>query len=174
MKKIYLIVLILFLIFINCFAINIYSQEYIYENEILYVNHENGVKVENELIFSLSETSYENIKNSNVFIQWQEITFSNPNNEGYINKHKDWDKVILFLNSKIRMSIFHIRMKIKNPNSLEFIDKSKGNIYLNNKNEIIISYNFKCQNLYGNFIINQCIYSVFLKNNEIKSEIILN
>ena len=118
----------------------------------------------------ISSKNYDNIKNSELFIKWEERTFSNPANEGYINKHKDWDKVILYINSQIRMSLFYVKMKLKNGNSLDFIDGSKGMIYLNEKGEIKISYNFKAQNGYGNFITSQCIYSISLKDGEEKTD----
>jgi hypothetical protein len=143
---------------------------YSYENDVLTTTQETGTRVEKDMIFSLTQKNYESIKNSELFIKWEERTFSNPANEGYINKHKDWDRVILYINSQIRMSLFYVKMKLKNGNSLDFIDGSKGMIYLNEKGEIKISYNFKAQNGYGNFITSQCIYSITLKDGEEKTD----
>ena len=143
---------------------------YSYKNEMLVTLQETGARVEKDMVFSLSSKNYDNIKNSELFIKWEERTFSNPANEGYINKHKDWDKVILYINSQIGISLLDAEMQLKNGNSLDFIDGSKGIIYLNEEGEIRISYNFKAQNGYGNFIISQCIYSISLKDGEKKTD----
>ena len=143
---------------------------YSYENEVLVTKQKTGARVEKDMVFSLSNKNYDNIKNSELFIKWKEKTFSNPENEGFINKHKDWDKVILYIESQIRMSLFYVKMKLKNGNSLDFIDGSKGMIYLNEKGEIIISYNFKAQNGYGNYINSECIYSISLQDGEEKTD----
>ena len=78
---------------------------------------ENGVGVEQKVKFTISEETYNQISNCETFKKWKEVTFSNPKNEGYIEKHKDWDNVILYLNSLITMSSFelkHIKLKILN------------------------------------------------------------
>ena len=139
---------------------------YSYKNEMLVTTQETGAWVEKDMFFSLSSKDYDNIKNSELFIKWEEETFSNPANEGYINKHKDWDKVILYIRGQIMMSLFCAEAKLKNGKSLDFIDGSKGIIFLDEKGEIKISYNFKAQNRFGNFIISQCIYSISLKDGE--------
>ena len=143
---------------------------YSYKNEILVTKQETGTRVEKDMVFSLSSKNYDNIKNSELFIKWKEITLSDPENERYINKHKDWDKVIWYINSQIRMSLFYVKIKLKNGSSLDFIDGSKGMIYLNENGEINISYNLKAQNGYGNFITSQCIYLIYLKDGEEKTD----
>ena len=142
---------------------------YSYENEMLVTKQETGSRVDKDMIFTLSSENYDNIKNSELFINWKEKTFSNPANEDYINRNKDWDKVILYINSKITVSLFYAKMRLKNGNSLDFIEGSKGMIYLNEKGEVKISYNFKAQNGYGIFITSQCIYSIYLEDGEEKT-----
>lgn len=143
---------------------------YSYKDGILVTKQKTGARVEKNLSFLLSSEEYDNVKNSELFIKWKERTFSNQENEGFTNKHKSWDEVILYINSKITMSLFYVKMKLKNGNSLDFIDGSKGVIYLDEKGEILISYNFKAQNGYGNYINSKCIYSVFLQDGEEKTD----
>ena len=143
---------------------------YSYENEMLVTPQETGVRVEKDMVFSLSSKDYDNIKNSELFSKWEEETFSNPANKEYINKYKDWDKVILYINVLIERSLFDVERKLENGSSLDFIDGSKGIIYLCKDGGIGISYYFKEQNEYGNFIPRHCIYRIPLKDGEKKTD----
>jgi hypothetical protein len=149
-----------------------YGQEKpTYDGEYFYTTLENGVGVEQKMRFSLSKNDYEKIKSSDLFKKWKEITWSNPKNAGYIEHHKGWDEVIMYLNGLITSSKFTLKyIKLKNGNSLEFINDSKGTIYLSDNNGIRISYPFKAQNGYGNSIVGKTIHSVDMKEGEEKSE----
>ena len=154
-------------------SLNVVKQkqiEYSYKNEMLVTTQRAGAGVEKDMVFLLSSKEYDNIKNSELFIKWEERTFSNPKNEVYINKHKDWDKVILYINSQIRMSLLDVTYKLENGIGLDFIDGSKGMIYLKEKGEIKILYYFKAQNSYGNYITRLCSYLISLKDGEEKTD----
>ena len=142
-----------------------FSQKptYNYENEVLKVSHDNGARVKKEISFTLKKNSYDAINNSELFKNWKSKTFSDTNNRVYIQNHKDWDTVIMYVNSSIRMCLFSTKMKLKNSSSFDFIEGSVGIIYVNDKNEIVISSNFLAQNGYGNPVTSKVIYSIFMK-----------
>jgi hypothetical protein len=166
MKKVLMVTMITLTSFIG-FGQNIP----IYNGEYFYTTLENGVGVEQKLKFTLSKDDYEKIKNSDLFKQWKQITWSNPKNEGYIQHHKGWDEVLMYLNGEITSCKFTLKfIKLKNGNSLKFIEGSKGMIYLSDDGGIRISFPFESQNGYGNNIVGKTIYSIDMKNGKEETE----
>jgi hypothetical protein len=141
------------------------------ENGFLTVTLENGVGVEQKVKFSISDDDYNKIKSSDLFKKWKETTWSNPANAGFIEYHKKWDDVITYLEGNITSCKFTLKiLKLKNGNSLEFIEGAKGMIYLSDNGGIRISFPFKAQNGYGNSIVGKTIYSIDMKNGEQKTD----
>jgi hypothetical protein len=141
-----------------------------YDGEYLYSTLENGVGIERTIKFSLDKDRYEKVKSSELFSLWKKITWDNPKNKEYIDNHKGWDEVIMYLNGQITMSKIYLKMKLKNGSSLDFIDDSKGIIYFSDNNGIRISYPMKAQNGYGSYIVGSSIYSIDIKNGVEKTD----
>ena len=139
-----------------------------YDGDYLYITLENGVGVDRSLKFSLDKKEYEKIKSSDLYNQWKKTTWSNPEDKGYVTEHKGWDEVIMYVESQITMSKFYVGFEIKNKNSLDFIDGSKGMVYLTDDKKISISYPLKASNGYGNSIIGKTIFLVELKDGDEK------
>jgi len=114
--------------------------------------------IETELVFKFDSIYYEGIKKSELFTKWEKETFTSNDSD------KEVDKVILYLNYHILKSIIYIKLMLINPNSLDFIQGSRGDIFINEKGEINISYNFRAECTYGTTITSHCIYSISLDN----------
>jgi hypothetical protein len=139
------------------------QKTYKYNNDVLTIKQKNGADVEKDMLFTLSKKDYDNIKNSEVFKNFE----ANPGNELYLNKHKDWDRVVLFINSPILKSLLRLKfLELKNGSSLDFINDSKGSIYINDQGEVKISYYFKSQNAIGNYITRQNNCTISMKEGE--------
>jgi hypothetical protein len=148
-------VLIITLI-VSLYSLSSFGQTCSYQNEILTTKQQTGAYVEKDMIFTLTMKSYEDIKSSKFFIDWQQKII-------FTDSEKNMDKVALYIDYHIRSSISDIKMRLKNRSSLDFIEGSKGDIYAM-ENSILILFNFKAQNGFGNFIIRECMYSISWKD----------
>lgn len=163
MKKQLVFKLLIVLLLLSNYCLG--QLPYSYARGVLTINQLNGVNADKKLTFILTENDYDLINNSERFRKWEAEMFSKyagPNRDWLIS-HKDWDRVIAYIDSEIKMSIFYTKAKLKNENSFDFVDQSKGFIYFKNSN-MIISFNFKAQNGVGNFITSKSNCSFGLKD----------
>jgi len=143
------------------------KDHYIKEN-MFYTVFESGVGEEIPMKFEMPDSTVNKIMDTEIYKNWEEVTFSNPKNEKFIMSQKHMQHVEIFLKSECRMGSFYAKMNLKNSNSYTPIAESKGFIYVNDKNEICISFSYKGQNAYGNFIVSKGYYTLSWVNGEIK------
>jgi hypothetical protein len=125
------------------------------EEEVLTTTQKTGANVEKNMIFTLKNADLITIKNSEVFLMW-------------LKEFKEYD-VLGFLSSRIGTSLLRLRfMKLKNGSSLDFNPKSKGRIYINDKDKIVITYVFSAANGYGVSSTSNASYEIPLKNKELE------
>ena len=145
MKKVLL--LLVMICTMNIVAQNSFNSE----EELLTTTQKTGANVEKNMIFTLENADLISIENSEVFLTWlKEID-------------KEYD-VLDFLSSRISTSLIRLKYnKLKNGSSLDFNPKSKGRIYINDEDKIVITYVFSSANGYGISSTSNMSYKVPLK-----------
>jgi len=150
MKKVLL--LLVMICTMNIVAQNSFNSE----KELLTTTQKTGANVEKNMIFTLKNADLITIENSEVFLIWL--------------KERDKDKVYNvfgFLSSRIGTSLIELKyIKLKNGSSLDFNSKSKGRIYINDEDKIVITYVFTAENGYGIASTSNASYEIPLKKGE--------
>ena len=147
-----------------------FSQEkenYI-KDGFFYTKLESGVGEEILVKMSLSSDFLDKITTTEVFKKWKDETFSNPKNAGFIEKWKNQTDIETYLMSAVGMASFYAKWELKNRDSYTPVN-GKGFIYVNDKNEVNISFPIKGQNGYGNMIFATAYYSEKMKDGEVKN-----
>lgn len=140
---------------------------YSYNDNIFITTHRNGTRSERKIKFAFRQENYDVIKESIALKEWEEQTFSNPKNAGFIERYKEWDKVILYVDRWISNTAACQMYKLNNSNSFDFVADSEGSIYVNSDGEMIITFFFSAQNGYGNTITKQVANPVSLSGHEL-------
>ena len=139
-------------------------------NNIFNTTLKSGIGEEIKLGFKISFDDIEKIQKTQVYKNWDSTTFNNPKNKDYVEKWKHLTHIETFLMSNTTMASFWVQIKCKNSNSYSPISGEGGFIYVNDKNEIVISFPMKAQNDYGNFIISKGYYRIKWNDDTSKSE----
>ena len=135
-----------------------FSQGLEYKDKVLSFNSENSQGVEFTNRFNIESDVINKIGTTEAFCKWERTM--------EIEKYRDGSTSKLdFLKNKLKSNNFLIYIyqtigdqnfmagyKCKNPQSFKVIENSKGDIYINNKNELIITENYSAKNGYGNDI----------------------
>lgn len=160
MKKLNLI----FVGLIMCIFVQpVFSQDYGFKDGYFFTSIPNGVGQEISVKFTLSNENIELIKNHPSYKNWDSITFTNPKNADFIERHKNHTHLETYLFSTIGMASIWAKLDLKNMKSFTPIENSKGLIYCK-ENKINISFPFQAQNGYGNMIFMEAYYSVKFEN----------
>ncbi len=141
-----------------------YSQSL--KNSVFYTTFQSGVGEKIPMEFSIDSSDVIKIQESEVFKNWDSVTFSNPQNAGYIEKWKSLSHIEMFLMSKTSMSSFYAKFQLKNSNSYTPIN-GISMIYCKD-GKITIVFPMKAQNGYGNYIMSKAFYTVEFVNGKEK------
>jgi hypothetical protein len=158
MKKLMLFVFCV-LSYYTISAQNENTNPYLKEN-VFYVTIESGGGEQISISFTLKSDAIEKIINSKIYKEWENVTFSDPKNAGFIEKYKTMPHIDIFLMGEIRMAAFYAKMKIKNSTSFLPVKGNGGFIYVGEGDKINISFPFQAQNGYGNMIFSKAYYSI--------------
>lgn len=157
MKKIIIIFILAFVAMIS------------YGQKMFITQLENGVGQKVPINFSISDTT--EILESELFKAWEDQTYNNQGNAGYLEKHKQFSHLELFLISQTKMASFHTQLLYKNMTSYSPVENSEGFIYMKDGN-LKISMTTKGQNGYGNYILSKHYIEVYLEDNKLKYDVL--
>jgi hypothetical protein len=139
------------------------KEDYI-KDGIFYTTFKSGIGEVIPVKFKLSGDFLNKIQKSEIYLLWEKETFSNPENVGYIERHKNKTHVETYLMSCTSMASFYTKLGLKNGNSYTPIADGEGFVYVNDKNEVSFSFPFKGQNGYGNMLFATSYYTEKIKD----------
>lgn len=148
MKKIILTLVIS----VSSLVLKAQEKYYSYTDGTFTITIENGLDIKKQVSFSLSEKDIEKIKETENF---------------KINKEDD---VIKYVWSNTISAVYRAKYQLTHINSFDFIDDNKGMIYVTDDGKLNISYKFKAQNGFGNYIYSTCYYTAYAKRGKEKIE----
>lgn len=144
------------LLLLVIFNYSVYSQNIKIENGIFFTIVENGVKQSKELKFEIEKGTIEKIKTTDHYkATLMDTAFLNANKV----KRNITSPMVAHLYSMVNGSIMTTGWKLKNKVSLDFIENSKGTIFINDKGEVIVRFYFKSKNDIGNDIFSEAEYN---------------
>jgi hypothetical protein len=157
---------LLLLPFFNLIALFSFSQEkenYIKDN-YFYTNIKSGIEENIPVKFKLGLDFQNKILENTIYKLWENETFSNPNNAGYIEKWKNQTHLETYLMGIADMAAFYAKLELKNGGSFTPLKDAEGFIYSNDEGSINLTFPFKAQNGYGNMIFSKGYYIESLKD----------
>lgn len=160
-----------------CFIKVSYGQDTIhyYKDGFFYTNIKSGIGEDVPVKFTLTINDIEKIKSTINYQFWDSTTFSNPANQEYIERWKSKTHIEMFLMSEVNTASILTQMKLKNSTSYEPISQGQGLIYVNDKNQVSISFPFKAQNDIGNMKISKVLFLLKWENGkEVESNFIVD
>jgi hypothetical protein len=163
MKKTILSFLLIFLSIIT------FSQSKPYFKEsLLYLTIENGVGVDVPVRFQFfSEQILNVIKQKDYYKNWL-INYDKNTSVTLKEEWKDIDPMCIFLTEIIRNSSRQTKYQLKNMNSYNLIENSKGMILPSmNDNTIMFNFPFKGENGYGISKISDVMVTVTFSQNKV-------
>ena len=162
MKK---IILSLLLVSISLFTFS-QSKPYLKESN-LYLTFENGVGVEVPVRFQYFEDRVLNIiKEKDYFKKWL-INYDKNTSSTLKEEWKDVEPICIFLTEVIRKSSRQTMLQLKNMNSYNLIENSKGTIIPSmNDNTMILNFPFKGENGYGISKTSEVMVSITFNENK--------
>jgi len=153
----------LFLLLIAVIATNVFAQNKI-ENGYFKTEFSTGIGEKVPMSFILDSITIDKITHTPSYIYWDSVTFANPNNAGYIEKNKDKTHMEMFLMSNTGMGSIEVKYTLKTPNSYTPLQSTNNKIYVTEDQSIVIRYDIKAQNSYGNMIFSTAAYYVSFVN----------
>jgi hypothetical protein len=140
-----------------------YSQDYQIKDGYFITTLKSGVGEIINVKLSISTETINLIQSNECFQYWDSVTFNNPKNADFIEKHKNHPHYETFLFSNINMASLYAQMDLKNSQSYLPIEGAEGMIYIMD-GKVNISFPFKAQNGYGNMIFMKAYYSLKFVN----------
>ena len=131
-----------------------------FKDDVFYTKIENGIGEQIPAKFSISSETIIKIKSTKIYQNWEKDTYTNPENVGYVKKHKSMKHIEVFLMGETMMSSKYTQMKMKNQTSYSFVKGGSGHIFVGDNDKINISFPCQSQNGYGNIIISTAYYSI--------------
>jgi hypothetical protein len=150
-----------------------YSQDYQIKDGYFITTIKSGVGENINVKLSISAETIELIQSNDCFKAWDSITFNNPKNADYIEKHKNHAHFETFIFSNLNILSFYAKMELKNYESYLPIEGSEGMIYVSD-GKINISFPFKAQNGYGNMIFMKAYYTMKFVNGKTETSHFIN
>lgn len=142
-------------------CLTIHSQNIKIENGIFYTTAKNGLNQVKKVSFSIDNETIEKIKLSNDYkVTLKDKYFLS----GVKAKNKITSVFVAHLFSLVNNAILNTGWQIKNEISLDFIEKTIGEIYFNNNNELVVAFYFKSKNEMGNELVSKSQFNVDLNN----------
>jgi hypothetical protein len=153
----------LFLLLLTVIVTNVFAQNKI-ENGYFKTEFTTGIGEKVSMSFSLDSVTIDKITKTPSYIYWDSITFADSANAKYIEKHKDKTHMEMFLMSNAGMGSIQIKYALKIPNSYTPLQSTNNSIYVTEDKSIVIRYDIKGQNSYGNMIFNTAAYYISFVN----------
>jgi len=136
-----------------------FSQVLEYKEKVLSFSSENSQGVEFINRFNLDEKILTQLKTNDVFCSWERDMETEKDKgetisklQSLFNQLKTNNSILIFLRNQVEIENMMAALQCKNQESFKVIENSKGNIYINDKNELIINENYSAKNGYGNDI----------------------
>jgi hypothetical protein len=149
-----------------------FSQEkenYI-KDGVFYTKMKSGVGEQIPVKFKFGSDFEKKILETEVYKIWEKDTYTNPENEKYVERWKKQTHLETYLMSATSMASFYAQLELKNKTSFTPISGSEGFIYVNDKSEVNYSFPFKAQNGAGNMIFAKAFYVESVKDGKKESE----
>tara|TARA_R110002124_G_scaffold200960_1_gene367523 strand:- start:222 stop:701 length:480 start_codon:yes stop_codon:yes gene_type:complete len=154
MKKIILLLTILF-------SITIHSQNIKVENGVFYTTAKNGLNQVKNITFKIDNPTIEKIKVSE---EYKDTLKDKDFLNGTKTKNKISSSLAAHLFSLVNNAVLNTGWNIKNEISLDFIEKTVGEIYFNVDEEMIVSFYFKSKNEKGNDLLSKAEFNSTSRN----------
>jgi hypothetical protein len=140
------------------------QKEHYIKDDYFYTTFKSGVGEMTPVKFKFGGDFLIKLEKSEAYLLWEKETYSNPENSGYVEKHKDKTHIETYLMSSTSMASFYAKFGLKNGSSYTPIPNSEGFVYVNDKGDVNFSFPFKGQNGYGNMLIATAYYTDKIKN----------
>jgi hypothetical protein len=153
----------LLVLIITVISVSVFSQNKI-ENNSFKTEFSTGIGEKILMSFALDSVTMDKITKTPSYIYWDSVTFSNPNNAGYIEKNKNKTHMEMFLSSNTGMGSIEVKYSLKIPNSYTPLQSTNNKIYVAEDQSVVVRYDIKAQNAYGNMIFSTAAYYISFVN----------